>query len=108
LRVAEVADRFAGTVDDAVGHTPGNPLGGIVLHTKRPAGKIFLIEQRHGHLAGARQCVGQIAVLRESNSCRQKKKSRDEFHAGENYPALLASQARGESSFCTALKNQSG
>jgi len=63
LRGAEVAGRFAGAMNDAVGDAPGVLRVGVVLHAKGPAGKILLVEQRDGHFAGAWQRVRQIGVL---------------------------------------------
>ena len=65
LRSTEVADGFAGAMNDAVGDVPGFEQVSVVLHAKRPAGKILLVEERDGHFAGARWRVSCIAILRQ-------------------------------------------
>ena len=40
----EVADGFAGAMDDAIGHAPGLQRVGVVLHAKSPAGEIPAVE----------------------------------------------------------------
>ena len=81
LRGAEVAGRRAGAVDDPVRDAPGLERIGVGLGDKRPAGEIFLVEQRDGHFMDARR-VNQILILRADDGTKnlEQNEGGDEFH----------------------------
>ena len=83
---AEVADGFAGAMDDAVGHAPGLQRVGIVLHAKGPAGEILAVEQLDFVFRRMRGRGSGSAVLGQAGFRQGKheaKEDDDGFHDGK-------------------------
>ena len=83
LRAAEVADRFAGAMDEAVGDGPRLRGVGVVFHEEGEAGEIFAVEQGHGDLAGASGGVIVLPILsagRKRAAGQKAEEQGEEFH----------------------------